>query len=87
LQILSINPHTPTRGKEKAGKGIELQTEYEFFTNNTNNNNIIINNTDNAKYTKPIRSFPELGTGHWHPTSSCQAVPGSPGLDSEVDGN
>jgi len=53
------------------------------FTNNTNNN--INNKRNHAKYTKPILSFPQLGAGCWHPASSCQAAPGSPGLASAVD--
>jgi len=34
-----------------------------------------------------VLSFLELSAGHWCPTSSCQATPGSPRLASAVDGN
>jgi len=37
---------------------------------------------------KTDTEFPGVGCPrHWHPTSICQAAPGSPGLDSVVDGN
>jgi len=54
-------------------------------TNNTNNTTN--NKTDNAKYTKPILSFLELGAGALGPASSCQAAPGNPGLALAVDRN
>jgi len=57
------------------------------FTNNINNTNNIINKRNNVKYTKPILSFPELGAGHWRPTSSCQAALGSPRLDLTMGRN
>jgi len=41
------------------------------FTNNTSNTN---NKRNNAKCTKPILSFPELGAGA---LASCQQLPGS----------
>jgi len=32
--------------------------------------------------------FPRIACpGSWRPANSCQATPGSPGLDSAVDGN
>jgi len=50
------------------------------FTNNTNNIK-----RNNAKYTKPTVSFPELGAGHQHPASSCRTAPEGPGLASSAD--
>jgi len=49
------------------------------FTNNTNNTNNIKDKRNKTKYTEPILSFLELGA------SSCQAAPGSPGLDFAAD--
>jgi len=60
--MLSVNPHPPTPGREKEEKGERLnQLNIKSFTNNTIN----INNNKryNAKYTKPILSFLELGAG------------------------
>jgi len=44
------------------------------FTINTNNANNINNKRNNAKYTKLLLSFPELGAGV---LASCQQLPGS----------
>ena len=52
------------------------------FTNNTNNIK-----RNNAKCTKLILSFPELGAGRWHLTSRCQPAPGNPRLALAVDRN
>ena len=59
--MLAINPHPPTRGREKEEKGQRLKTEYKNFTKNINNTNNIKRN--NAKYTQPILTFPESGAG------------------------
>jgi len=68
--MLSINPHPPTRGREKGGKGRETyKLNIKSFTHNTKN--IKENKT---KYTKPILSFPELGAGVLR---SHQQLPGS----------
>jgi len=56
----AINPHPPTRGKEKEEKVERLKLNIKSFT--TNNNNIY-NNRNNVKYTKPVLSFLELGAG------------------------
>jgi len=60
--MFSVNPHPPTRGREKEGKGRETyKWNIRSFTNNTNNTNSINNKRYNVKYTKSILSFPELG--------------------------
>jgi len=79
--MLSVNPHPPTRGREKEEKGERHFIEYKIsFINNTNDTNNINNKRNKTKCTKPILSFRELGAGRWHPASSCWAAPGSPGL-------
>jgi len=82
-----LTPALPPEEGKRRKRERDLQIEYKNFTNNTYNINNINNKRNNAKYTKLIPSFPELGAGHWCPTSSCQAVPGGPGLDSAADGN
>jgi len=69
--MLSINPHHPTRGREKEEKRDTYELNIKSFTNNTNNMN---NKRNNAKYTKPTLSFPELGAGA---LVSHQQLPGS----------
>ena len=73
--MLSIKPHPSTRGGEKGWKGRET---YKFniksFTHNANNTNNINNKRNNAKHTKLIRSFLELGAGA---LVSDQQLPGS----------
>jgi len=86
--MLSINTHPPTRGRKKGGKGRKpYKLNSKSFTNNSNNNNNFNNKRNNAKYTKPILSYPGLGAGRWHPTSSCWAAPGIPRLASAVGRN
>jgi len=69
----------PEEGRSRKRERDKLNTR--SITNTINNE---INKT---KYTKPTLSFPELDAGHWRPTSSCQAAPGSPGMASAADGN
>jgi len=76
--MLSVNPCLPTRRRKKGGKGRE--------TYKLNIKPALLIRRE-IKHTKPIMSFPEFGAGCWHPTSSCQAAPGSPRLDSAVNGN
>jgi len=74
----------PEEGKRrKRERNLQIECK-NSFTNNTNNIN---NKRNNAKYTKPTLSFPELGAGCWHPTSSCRAAPGTPRLASATDRN
>jgi len=57
-QTLPVNPHPPTRGREKGRE--TYKWNIKSFTNNTNNIN---KKRNNAKYPNPIWSFPELGAG------------------------
>jgi len=66
--MLSLNPCLPHHGKQKRRKRKrDLQNEYKSsFTKNIYNIDYINNKRNNAKYTKPILSFPEVdatGTG------------------------
>jgi len=72
--MLSINPHPRTRRRQKEKKGERLTNNIKGFTNNTNNTNNINNTRNNAKYTKLILSFLDLGAGM---LVSCQQLPGS----------
>jgi len=66
----------------------DLKLNIKSFTNSTNNANNINNKRNNAKYKKTNIKFPRIGCRRcWHPASSCQAAPGSPGLASAVDRN
>jgi len=57
-----INPHPPTRGREKEEKGERFtKINIKIFTNNANNTNNSNNERNNAKYAKPTLSFSELG--------------------------
>jgi len=82
--MLSINPHFPTRGREKEEKGETYRLNIKSFTNNTNNTN---NKRNNLKYTKLTLSLLELGARCWRPASSCGAAPDSLALASTADGN
>ena len=74
----SVDPHTPTRGREKGGKGKrDLQIEYKnSFTNNTNNANNVNDKRNKAKYSKPTLSFLELGAGAPAAAGQHRQVPG-----------
>jgi len=73
--MLCINSSAPTRGRENRGKGRETyKLNTRSFTNNTNNTNNINNKRNNAKYTKLILKFSELGA---RSLASCQQLPGS----------
>ena len=65
--MLSVNPGSPTRGREKEAKGRETyKLNIKCFTNNTNSTNNINNMRNRTRYTKPALSFLELGAGRWH---------------------
>jgi len=86
--MLSVNPHAPTKGREKGGEGRETyRLNIKSFTNNTNYTKNVNNKTNKAKCTKSTLSFLELGVRRWRPASSCRAAPGSPRMVSAVDGN
>jgi len=55
--MLCVNPRSPTRGKEKGGKGRDT------YKLNIKPTLLIILIIREIKYTKPILSFPELGGG------------------------
>jgi len=71
--MLSIDPCPPTRERGKGGKGRET------FKLDIKPALLIMQNIQTQ--------YGVSGSGQWCPTSSCQAAPGSPGLDSAVDGN
>ena len=77
----------PAEGKK--GENGDLQIEYyTSFINNVNNINKINNKINKKKHHKTYTDFPKAARhGRWHPASSCQTAPRSPGLDSAADRN
>ena len=74
-QMLSINPHPPTRGreKEKEEKRQTYKMNIKSFTNNTNITNNINNKRNKTKYTNLTLSSLVLGAGA---LASSQQLPG-----------
>jgi len=81
---INPSPPSPQVKTKRRGRKKDLQIECEkSFTSSTNNKR-----NNNAKYTKPIWSFPDLcAVGAGVTPAAARQTSGSLGLDSALDGN